>query len=613
MYHKKSPTFYARMQQDSIVPEVKARLNILDVVGSYVRLTKAGSHWKACCPFHNEKTPSFTVSEERQMFHCFGCGKGGDMFTFVEEIEGIGFREALELLAERAGVEVPAYRKSSVMRPGEPDRPDRGREILELATKFYEKQLWEGQGTKTVLPYLRKRGLSDESLRAFRVGYVPDGWRHIHDFLLSRGYEASELEAVGLVIAKEGGAGHYDRFRDRIMFPIMDVVGRVIGYSARVAPGGDEGSAKYINTPETALYRKSKAIYGISQAKGPIKDEGFTVLVEGQMDVIACHQAGFGNTVAASGTALTSEHLDILKRYAPEARLFFDMDSAGQEAAWRGALLALEKGMNVSLVSISSGKDAADLAVSDTDALRSAIGAAVTAPKYFLEHFLKKYDVSRPEGKKAVARAYAPLLMAMESDIDRDFWRKELASHIGADDRAVLSVLRQAETERTRETRYEHSESEDTGATVPDRAFSSRSEAVRNRLLGLLLLDPALVASVPSKGAIREALARDPLFSLIDGTGAGRVTDRITDEHEKTRAATLLFEAEREIEASDVSEFELAETRKATLLDLLKQLEAELAREEKTRLATEIEAARKAGDREREKVLLSRLSGRLED
>ncbi len=599
--------------QDSIVPEVKARLNIVDVVGAYVRLTKSGAHWKACCPFHNEKTPSFMVNEERQMFHCFGCGKGGDMFSFVEEIEGVGFREALELLAERAGVEVPAYRKSFAMNPGESDRPDRSREILELATKFYEKQLWEGQGAKVVLPYLRKRGLSDESLRAFRVGYVPDGWRHIHDFLLSRGYEADELEAVGLVIAKDGRAGHYDRFRDRIMFPITDIVGRVIGYSARVAPGGDESSAKYINTPETALYRKSRAIYGISQAKAAIKESGFTVLVEGQMDVIACHQAGFGNSVAASGTALTSEHLDILKRYAPEVRLFFDMDNAGQEAAWRGALLSLGTGMGVSLVSIPSGKDAADLAVSDVEALRVAVGAAVTAPKYFLDRFLERNDVTRPEGKKTVAMAYAPLLLAMESEIDRDFWRRELTSHIGADDRAVLSVLRRAEEEKSRETRYERNEAKGTEAVGSDRAFSNRSEAVRNRLIGLLLLDPTLLASLPESGPVREALAGDLLFSVLIGAGGERVTDRIGDEAEKRRAAELLFEAEREIEASDVSGFELTEARGTVLNDLLAQLESELAREEKVRLAAEIGVARKAGDKERERELLSRLSGRVPD
>jgi len=599
--------------QDSIVPEVKARLNIVDVVGAYVRLTKSGAHWKACCPFHNEKTPSFMVNEERQMFHCFGCGKGGDMFSFMEEIEGIGFREALELLAERAGVEVPAYRKASAMNPEEPERPDRSREILELVTRFYEKQLWEGQGAKTVLPYLRKRGLSDESLRTFRVGYAPDGWRHVHDFLLSRGYEADELETVGLVIAKEGRAGHYDRFRDRIMFPITDIVGRVIGYSARVAPGGDESSAKYINTPETALYRKSRAIYGLSGAKSAIKAAGFTVLVEGQMDVIACHQAGFPNTAAASGTALTSEHLDILKRYAPEVRLFFDMDGAGQEAAWRGTLLALGKGMGVSVVSIPSGKDAADLAVSDVEALRDAIGAAVTAPKYFLDRFLAKNDITRPEGKKAVATAYAPLLLAMESDIDRDFWRRELASHISADDRAVLSVLRQAQESRDRESRYERPVPDAAEVSGSDRAFSSRSEAVRNRLIGLLLLDPTLLASLPASGSVREALAGDPLFPALVGAGEGQAMSRIGDEAEKRRAATLLFETEREIAASGISEFELAEARKTVLSDLLVQLESERAREEKVRLAAAIEAARKSGDKERERELLSRLSGRASD
>lgn len=595
--------------QDSIVPEVKSRLNIVDVVGSYVRLTKSGAHWKACCPFHNEKTPSFMVNEERQMFHCFGCGKGGDVFSFVEEIEGIGFREALELLAEKAGVEVPAFNKAASRSPGETDRPDRSREILELSTKFFEKQLWEGPGAKKALPYLRKRGLSEESIRSFRVGYAPDGWRYLHDFLLSRGYEPSELEAVGLVIAKEGRDGHYDRFRDRITFPITDVVGRVIGYSARVAPGGDENQAKYINTPETALYHKGRAIYGVSFAKQAIKDAGTTVLVEGQMDVIACHQAEIRNVVAASGTALTEDHLDILKRYGNGIQLFFDMDAAGQEAAWRSALLGLGKGMSVSVVSIPSGKDAADAALEDADALRKSIATAIPAPEHFLKRFLGKYDVSGPEGKKAVAEAFVPLLLAMESDIDRDFWKRELSSRIGVEDRAVLSVLRGEEDRRNRESAY-GSRTAEPETPRPGGSFSRRSETVRDRMIGFLLLDPELISREPMPDTVREYLSSDPLFVAVSADAGGAVMDGLSDEMSKRRAASLLFEAERFVGTGEGYDFERKEERTRAFADLLTQLSAELRKEEISSLAAAIEAARKSGDRGLEKELLTRLSER---
>lgn len=596
--------------QDSIVPEVKAKLDIVDVVGSYVRLTKSGAHWKACCPFHNEKTPSFMVNEERQMFHCFGCGKGGDMFTFVEEIEGIGFREALELLAERAGVEVPKYRKQDALRPGEPERPDRSREILELATKFYEKQLWDGVGAKRVLPYLEKRGIGEESLRTFRVGYAPEGWRHIHDFLTSRGYEPAELETVGLVIAKEGRAGHYDRFRDRIMFPITDVVGRVIGYSARMAPGGDESGAKYINTPETALYHKGRAIYGISHAKQAIKDEELTVLVEGQMDVIACHQAGIRNVVAASGTALTGEHLDILKRYGTGIRLFFDMDDAGQEAAWRGTLLALGKELSVSVVSIPSGKDAADLAVEDADMLRKAIGDAVSAPKHFLDRFLTGRDVSTPEGKKSVVSAYAPMLLAMESEIDRDFWIRELSARAGVSESSVRATLRKASDARDRESSYA-SIPREAEEKRPSREFSKRSEAVRDRILGFLLLEPALLSAGEISPDIGEFLSTDPLFSVLSSGESETVMERLSDEDAKRRAAELMFEAERFPEETDGYDFERKEGRKKAFSDLLTQLGEELRKDEIASIASAIDEARRSGDRNREKELLSRLNDRI--
>ncbi|MFZ1627153.1 MAG: DNA primase, partial [Candidatus Moraniibacteriota bacterium] len=317
--------------------DIKARLNIVDVVGQYVKLQKAGSAWKANCPFHQEKTPSFNVNEERNMWHCFGCGKGGDAFAFVMEIEGLEFREALKLLAEKAGVELPEYRSDG---RAVTETKDRGLEILELATKFYEKQLWESERGKVMLAYLRDRGLFEESLRTYRLGYAPDGWEHITKFLLGRGFRSEELESCGLSLKGKEGRGFYDRFRDRIMFPIQDILGRPIGYSARVSPGGNETQAKYINTPETNLYHKSRALYGLSIAKQAIKEAGRTILVEGNMDVIALHQAGLPNVVAVSGTALTADQLGILKRYGKKLALFFDMDKAGQAAAWKSAITA---------------------------------------------------------------------------------------------------------------------------------------------------------------------------------------------------------------------------------------------------------------------------------
>jgi len=585
---------------DSIVPEIKSKLNIVDVVGSYLRLTKAGAYWKACCPFHNEKTPSFTVNEERQAFHCFGCGKGGDIFSFIEEIEGIEFREALALLAERAGVRVPAYRKSSVLEKDGVEVPDRTKEILELSTKFFEKQLWEGEGAKTALPYLRKRGLSDESVRLFRIGYSLPGWRHLHDFLVSRGYRPEELERAGLVIAKDGRTGHYDRFRDRIIFPISDVVGRVIGYSARVAPGGDEGQAKYINTPETPVYHKGRVLYGLYQAKQAIKNEGVSVLVEGQMDVIACHQAGIKNVIAASGTALTGEQLDILKRYGREVRLFFDMDRAGQAAAWKSALLALGKEMSVSVVLLPEGKDAADAALEDTESLRKAVVASLPVAKYFLDRAVASNDISVPDGKRAVAEGYAPLLVAMTNHIDRDFWRRELADTIGVEERSLAGSLRVAENV-ARETGPE------TGREpVPssgNRSFMTRSDVLRDRILGLLLLEPAFRNDTRLEGTVGETLSKDPLFPVIRSSSISDPFSVIEDEDMKRRAAGLLFDTEGLLAGEEKPE-DIPSRKEMIFSELVSQLAEESRKETLQGIVKAVGVARASGDRVLEKELL---------
>ena len=310
---------------NSDIEEIKSRLNIADIIGEYIRLDKAGANYRARCPFHNEKTPSFMVSAEKQIWHCFGCQKGGDIFGFVMEIEGLDFKETLKLLAEKAGV---ALKKTDFKAES---KKTRTLEILELATKFYETQLWSGAGKIKILNYLKDRGLQKESIKEFRLGYAPAGWRNILTFLIGRGYSAQEIEKTGLLVKKDNG-DFYDRFRDRIIFPIADPMGKVVGFSARVAPGGDESQAKYVNTPESEVYHKSKALYGIDKAKGEIKSKNFALLVEGNMDVVAAAQAGIKNTVAVSGTALTPDQINIVKRYTNNLKMFFDMDKAGEEA-----------------------------------------------------------------------------------------------------------------------------------------------------------------------------------------------------------------------------------------------------------------------------------------
>ncbi len=588
------------------VNDIKARLNVVDVVGGYLRLTKSGTHWKACCPFHNEKSPSFMVNEERQIWHCFGCGKGGDIFSFVEEIEGVEFREALKLLAEKAGVELPKYRRDSVFSQGGVEEPDRTKEILELSTKFYEKQLWDGVGKRTALPYLRKRGLADESIRHFRLGYAPEGWRHIFDFLVSRGYREQEIEKAGLSIRKEGGSGQYDRFRDRIMFPISDIVGRIIGYSARVAPGGDESQAKYINTPETPVYHKSRVLYGLYQAKQAVKERGFAVLVEGQMDVIACHQAGIGNTIAASGTALTAEQLDILKRYGKEIRLFFDMDGAGQAAAWKSAMLAFEKELETAVISLPHGKDAADAALENADVLRKAVETPKPAAKYFLEKLVAGNDPRTANGKRAIAEGYAPLLLSMKNPIDRGFWQKALSDAIGVEEKTISGVLQDVSL-KARDFSHNPGENREASRSEVRQEFIRRADTLRDRLLGLALLSREAFKKVILPETAAAFLREDPVFSLICDSGEGDPMSLVSDEATKRRLSELLFLAERLSEGAN-DESTAAEREERLIVELVADLFSELRKEERTEIARQLEEARQSGDKDRERMLMERFS-----
>lgn len=588
------------------VNDIKARLNVVDVVGGYLKLSKSGTHWKACCPFHNEKSPSFMVNEERQIWHCFGCGKGGDIFSFVEEIEGVEFREALNLLAEKAGVELPKYRKESVFASGGVEEPDRTKEILELSTKFYEKQLWDGMGKKTALPYLRKRGLTDESIRHFRLGYAPEGWRHGFDFLVSRGYREQEIEKAGLSIRKEGGSGQYDRFRDRIMFPISDIVGRIIGYSARVAPGGDESQAKYINTPETPVYHKSRVLYGLYQAKQAVKERGFSVLVEGQMDVIACHQAGIGNTIAASGTALTAEQLDILKRYGKEIRLFFDMDGAGQAAAWKSAMLAFERELETAVISLPHGKDAADAALEDADVLRRAVETPKPAAKYFLEKLVAGNDPRTASGKRAIAEGYAPLLLSMKNPIDRGFWQKALSDAIGVEEKTISGVLQDVSL-KARDFSHDSGENREAPRSEVRQAFIRRADTLRDRLLGLALLSKEAFKKAILPEVVVVFLREDPVFSLICDSGEGDPMSLVSDEATKRRLSELLFLAERLSEGAN-DESTAAEREERLIVELVADLFSELRKEERTEIARQLEEARQSGDRDRERTLMERFS-----
>lgn len=581
------------------VDEIKARLNIVDVVGEYVRLTKSGSHWKGLCPFHSEKSPSFMVNEEKQIFHCFGCAKGGDVFSFVQEIESMEFREVLKILAEKAGVQLEEYKGGQVT-----DNKKRILEALELATKFYETQLWKGVGKEGIMQYLHERGLNDESIQNFRLGYAPSGWDNISKFLIGRGFTLDEIEKTGLLVKKENASGSYDRFRDRIMFPIQDVMGSVIGYSARVAPGGDESQAKYVNTPETIVYHKGKALYGLSHAKSEIKKKNYVLLVEGNMDVIASAQAGIKNVVAVSGTALTAEQVTMLKRYTENIAMLFDMDSAGQQAAQKSADLCLQNGVNVKIVTLTDGKDAADVVQKDPQLLLNAVQKSVLAMEHFFNEALKKHDKKTAEGKQSIAREVLAHVVHIESKIEKAHWIKKIAHEVDVEEKVINDVLKSVDAGVSRQTQ----EKPILAQYAP--AFQKRSDIIRDSLVGLIMSDQKIWQEVAEKQSESVWAIGDTLvqFVLKSGQKADFLFDKLLAEIEDDRAIELLrkvyFDAKYLFTREGVVEYSQEELR-SIVDEYIVKYTKELQKEKLHVIIKEIENAEQKGDKETLAKLMS--------
>lgn len=428
---------------NSPIDEIKNKLDILEVVREYVKLEKSGANYRALCPFHSEKTPSFFISPARQIWHCFGgCGEGGDIFKFIMKIEGVEFGDALRILARKAGVELK--RQDPKLRT----ERERLYEISELANQFFQKQL-EGVVGKRVVSYLNERGITKESIEKWRIGYAPDSWEELLSFLEKKGYRAEEVERAGLAIRKDGASKYYDRFRRRIIFPILDLNSYPIGFGGRIFESSDEKKeAKYLNTPSTMLYDKSKALYGLTSARIEIRKKDACILVEGYTDVIMSHQAGLENVVSTSGTALTSYQLEALRRYSNNLITAFDMDMAGDSATKRGIDLAQAKGFNIKVANMPEGLDPADIVLKDPNLWIKAISDPISINEFYFQNAFSRSDDKTPEGKKEIAKALLPVIAKISNDIEKDHWVQELSRGLSIDKDAILKELNKNSVER---------------------------------------------------------------------------------------------------------------------------------------------------------------------
>ena len=411
--------------------DIKNRLSIEDVVGSYVELKRAGRNWKGLSPFNPEKTASFIVSPEKQIWHDFSSGKGGDMFTFVMEVEGLDFRETLELLARRANLDIDKYKTTG----GGIDKK-RIFDCLEEATKFYQVQL---KNNKVALDYvINKRGFSKEIILQWRIGYAPNTGDALINYLTKKGYTQDDLKNAGLI------AGRYQRksdmFRGRVMIPLCDPSGRVIGYTARQLYPEDTGP-KYLNTPQTPLYDKSRHIFGLHLAKEAIRKNNYVILVEGNLDVITAHQFGYRQVVATAGTALTIYHLKAVGRLTNDIRLCFDADNAGVNATERAIELASKENIDLNVISFKNGKDPDELIRLDAKSWEEAISSPIYAIDWLIEYYMSKINISTAQGKRRFSSQLMPILNSLKDEVEKDHYLNRLSVILKVDPTSINTKL----------------------------------------------------------------------------------------------------------------------------------------------------------------------------
>ena len=514
-----------------------ARVDIVEVVDRHVPLKKAGANYQACCPFHSEKTPSFTVSPTKQFYHCFGCGAHGTAIGFLMEHAGKSFPEAVEDLARDVGLEVPR-----VDRPGERERREESADLTELmltAARFYRAEL---KAAPRAIEYLKGRGLTGAVAAHFGVGYAPDDWQPLSAAFEQ--YEAPALETVGLVISGEGGK-RYDRFRDRIMFPIHDSRGRVIGFGGRVLGSGEP---KYLNSPETPLFSKGRELYGLYLARAAIRDAGRVLVVEGYMDVVALAQHGVEYAVATLGTATTPVHAQKLFRLADSVVFCFDGDAAGRKAAWRAlgnTLPVLADGKDARFLFLPDGEDPDDfIRKRGKAALERAVAGAVPLSEYLLAELAALHPPSTSEGKAALVAAARPYVADMNAPVLKALVLRRLAEIAGLPDDALAGLM-DAEAAPPGRARTDESSSARPAQDVRRRA-ARRGPSLVRELIQAVLLQPGLVASInvprPDAGTAEGAA----LAALVDHCAAASTpptTPALIQRFADTPHAAVLAEA----------------------------------------------------------------------
>lgn len=572
----------------SAAEQIKERLTIVDVVGSYIKLEGGGANFKAKCPFHNEKTPSFYVSPARGSYYCFGCAAKGDIFSFVQEYEKLDFLGALKILAERAGVELTEFKSEHRT------REERQFKVMDLATSFFQKNL-----TPKAKEYLTSRGLTDESIATWRIGFAHDEWRSLLDYMTRQkvdGKQVSDedLVDVGLIVKKaEQGEREkvYDRFRSRIMFPLFDSSGRVIAFSGRIF-GKDEKEfgPKYLNSPDMELFNKSEVLYGFDRAKQGMREFGYAVLVEGQLDLLMSHQVGVKNAVATSGTALTPRHLEKIARMTKNLVFMYDSDKAGFNATRRGERLAIELGFDVKVVSLPTGEDPASLIQKDKQAFVQALKKSTQVIEYHLDMLLK-LNQDKHQLLKAIEEHLVPDIALTPSAIRRSELISLVSLKSGIPEKAITEEVdkriklneqdvkdgKEAKTPEYQLNAESASNLKKQGSVRVSRGNNALDITLRRTLATLFYLESV-------KGVDKVTIFNDKLHEIL--SESDRKAAEYLRENEREE---LLFEAEML--------FGNAPNLEKHAQDLLFELEERCLKDELAQTMSELSLAEKAKDK----------------
>lgn len=483
--------------QNNQVEEVKNKTDIVSIISEYIEVKKAGRNYKANCPFHGEKTPSFMISPELQMYKCFGCGKSGDVFTFIEEHEGMEFGEALKYLAEKVGVKLISVKN---------DNNSEREKIIEInnsALKFFEYALNNHPESKKVYEYLKKdRGLTDETLKIFRIGYSPNDFKALSNYLTQKKkYKLPDLEKTGLLA---GSAGRlFDRFKGRVIFPLLDHRGEILGFAGRILPWDRQDMAKYINSPETLIYHKSKILYGLNITKGDIRNNKFAIIVEGELDMISSYQAGIKNVIAIKGSALTEDQIRLISRFCQKLVLCLDSDTAGDEATKRGAILAINSGFEVKVAHIKNYKDPDEAARKDPESYRQAINDAIDIWDFLINQIFSKYDSGTGNGKASISKDIVPLLRLIQDKIVRASYIENVARRLSVPVDAVLEEINKENQIKTN----------DVVAINADIPKKDRKQILQERLfVNLLTNNPQRLYSLENTDLFSDAM----ILKIID-------------------------------------------------------------------------------------------------